>query len=416
MDHQYITVYNLNRYIKAQFDSDVGLQDIYVRGEISNYRPHPSGHMYFTLKDEKASMSVIMFASYARRLQFKAENGNKVIAHGHVSVYEKTGQYQLYITSMQLDGVGNLYAQFEALKKKLREEGLFDESHKKPIPPYPTRIAVLSAKQGAALQDTIRTIKARFPVCRIYIFPIPVQGKNAYKQIIATLNGIDHIGFSDILLVRGGGSIEDLWNFNEEELARCIYQLKTPVITGIGHETDFTLADFVADFRAATPTYAAMAATPDINELQSAVDEKRKQLHSAMQTKIHQERIRLDSYRHHYIMKNPAYMYENELMKLNNYQDRLHHYGVQFISVHRGDIEKQLTRLNYAMKNRLTGERFQLGKKAEKLDLVSPLKILSKGYTIVKKDEHVVESASDIRTGDTVSLQFKDGLKEATVK
>lgn len=413
---QYITVYNLNRYIKAQFDSDVGLQDIYVKGEISNYRPHPSGHMYFTLKDEKAAISSIMFSSYARHLNFRCENGNKVIARGHVSVYEKTGQYQLYVTAMQLDGVGNLYARFEALKKKLSKEGLFDDAHKKAIPAFPRRIAILSAKQGAALQDTIRTIKARFPICPIYIFPIPVQGRDAYKHIIAMLNGVDRLKFSTILLVRGGGSIEDLWNFNEEDLARCIYQLTTPIITGIGHETDFTLADFVADYRAATPTYAAMAATPDWTELQNAVDERKKQLRRVITSRLTQERVRLDAYRNHYMLKNPAYIYENEWMKLNNYKDRLHHYGVQFVSTYHNSIEKKCTQMTYTIRNRLTKERYQFAQKTQKLDLVSPLKILSRGYSIVKKDDHVVESANDLTHGDTVSLQFKDGLKEATVK
>ena len=414
--NDYITVFRLNQYIKGKFDSDESLQNVYIKGEISNYRPHPSGHMYFTLKDENAAVSAIMFASSAKKLNFKAENGMKVLVRAHVSVYPKTGVYQLYVSEMTQDGIGNLYAQFEALRKKLQAEGLFDESHKKAIPHYPGAIAVLSAKSGAALQDTLRTIHMRFPVAKVFIFPVPVQGIDAYKHIIATLKGVDRIGFPVVLLVRGGGSIEDLWNFNEEALVRAIYEMKTPIITGVGHETDFTLVDFVSDLRAATPTAAAVAATPNEIEMREDIHMHRDRLNQVIMMRVKLEREHLDRALHHYIMKNPEHLYENEWMRLNNAKDHLAHFGKQFVSTQSQEIETRVRQMDYAMQARMKSARYDLSKKAEKLDLVSPLKILSRGYAIVKKEETVVESINALKTNDQVTIQLQDGTKEAIIK
>ena len=217
MERQYISVFALNKYIKAKMNQDVSLQNVYIKGEISNYRPHPSGHLYFTLKDENSRVSAIMFASAARKMSFQIENGMQVFIHASVSVYEASGQYQLYVQTIQQDGIGNLYLQYEALKRKLEKEGLFDLKYKQSIRSFPKGIAVLSAKQGAAVQDIVRTIHLRFPFAKVIVFPIPVQGKNAYLQIIETLKQVDTLGFDTIILARGGGSIEDLWNFNEED-------------------------------------------------------------------------------------------------------------------------------------------------------------------------------------------------------
>ena len=267
MKRKYINVLTLNQYIKSKLNEDAILSNIYIKGEISNYRPHPSGHIYFTLKDEYSRIQAVMFASHAKNLDFKVDNGKEVLINGYVSVYEVSGNYQLYVTNMQENGAGALYQKFEQLKNKLENEGLFDQQHKKDIPSFPSRIAVLSAKQGAALQDVLRTIHLRFPFTQVVIFPIPVQGNGAYKEIMKTLKYVDALRFNTIIIARGGGSIEDLWNFNEEELARVIYDLKTPIISGVGHETDFTICDFVSDYRAATPTAAAIKATADQNEL-----------------------------------------------------------------------------------------------------------------------------------------------------
>ncbi len=416
MERQYISVHALNRYLKAKIDQDYQLQDLWIKGEISNYRPHPSGHMYFTLKDEQSYVSAVMFASQAKRLRFKAENGMKVLIHARVSVYEARGVYQLYVEDMREDGLGDLFYQFEQLKAKLEKEGLFDPSHKKPIPQFPRTIAILSAKQGAALQDTLRTIKNRFPVVRIVIFPVPVQGKDAYLKIIETLQRIDGAGFSTILLVRGGGSIEELWNFNEEALVFCLYNMKTPVITGVGHETDFTLVDFVSDLRSATPTAAAVSATPDIRELNSLLKNKEQKINVIMRNRLTLERNKVNHYMQHYILNNPGYFYENEILKLNSFKDHLLHYGKQFLFLHQQSISSRRKDMDRIMKAMLTTQENQFKGKVETLDLVSPLKILSRGYGIIKKENHVITSVNNLHAGDEVTLTISDGSKEAIIK
>lgn len=416
MNEQYLSVFALNKYIKARMDSDYQLRDVMIKGEISNYRPHPSGHMYFTLKDENASVNAIMFASNAKKMAFHANNGDKVLVRGYVSVYEKTGQYQLYIREMSRDGLGNLYIQFEELKKKLAKEGLFNESHKKIIPAIPQRIAILSAKQGAALQDVLRTIKGRFPAARLVIFPIPVQGKGAFIKIIETLKNIDSLRFSTILLVRGGGSIEDLWNFNEEALVRCIYDLNTPIITGVGHETDFTLVDFVSDLRCATPTAAAVAATPHVNELSENVMHKKVQLQTLLTRRLELERGHLDHLRSHYFFKDPHRLIENDLMKMMQYKNKLDAFHDKFMIAHQSDIKKKIQALNYLMNQRVSKEQFHFVKTVEKLDLVSPLKILSRGYALVKKEDKLIDSINNLSQGDQVNITLKDGHVEAEIK
>ena len=416
MNEQYLSVFALNKYIKARMDSDYQLRDVMIKGEISNYRPHPSGHMYFTLKDENASVNAIMFASNAKKMAFHANNGDKVLVRGYVSVYEKTGQYQLYIREMSRDGLGNLYIQFEELKKKLAKEGLFNESHKKIIPAIPQRIAILSAKQGAALQDVLRTIKGRFPAARLVIFPIPVQGKGAFIKIIETLKNIDSLRFSTILLVRGGGSIEDLWNFNEEALVRCIYDLNTPIITGVGHETDFTLVDFVSDLRCATPTAAAVAATPHVNELSENVMHKKVQLQTLLTRRLELERGHLNHLRSHYFFKDPHRLIENDLMKMMQYKNKLDAFHDKFMIAHQSDIKKRIQALNYLMNQRVSEEQFHFVKTVEKLDLVSPLKILSRGYALVKKEDKLIDSVNNLSQGDQVNITLKDGHVEAEIK
>lgn len=416
MADKIISVYALNRYLKSKIDQDYQLQDLHVEGEVSNYRPHPSGHMYFTLKDEKANISVVMFFSYAKMLSFKLKNGMKIIVSGHLSVYEKNGTYQLYAHSIKETGLGDLYRQFALLKTKLEKEGLFDERHKKQIPSFPLRIAVLSAKQGAALQDTLKTIKQRYPVVRIVIFPIPVQGKDAYQEIISTLKLVDQLHFSTILLVRGGGSIEDLWNFNEEALVRAIYDLNTPIITGVGHETDLTLVDFVSDLRGATPTAAAMLATPDIHELADQLTQKEKRLSNKMKTILSIERNRLNRYTQSYVIKNPMRLYENKIMHLDHDKERLLIWGQQITKEHTQSLRHKKEHLDYLIKQSLSSTRQTYAQKLEKLELVSPLKTLARGYAIVRKDGHAVISEKTLKQGDQVELILSDGRKNAMIQ
>ncbi len=416
MEKKYISVFALNRYIKAKMSQDVSLQNVYIKGEISNYRPHPSGHLYFTLKDENSKVAAIMFSSYAKQLDFSIENGMQVFIQASVSVYEVTGQYQLYVHKMQEDGIGNLYLKYEKLKKSLEKEGLFDPIHKKKIVQFPKSIAVLSAKQGAAVQDVVQTIRMRFPFVNTVVFPIPVQGKNAYLKIIETLKQVDKIGFDTIILARGGGSIEDLWNFNEELLARCIFELKTPIITGIGHETDFTICDFVSDYRGVTPTAAAMKATPDQVELKKHLFILKDQLIYKMKFYLNNQRKRLDLLQKSYYLKNPEYIYSNELLRLTHLQDQLS-YQFQIFHIRTNqDLENYQRTLKEKMDKKILYSHQTSQLLISKLDALSPLKIMKRGYTLIKKDDHIIKSGDDLKSGDIVNIIFNDMEKKAEIK
>ena len=416
MDKKYISVLTLNQYIKAKLSDDGSLQSIYIKGEISNYRPHQSGHIYFTLKDENSRIQAVMFSSHARNLDFRIENGMQVLIEGYVSVYETTGQYQLYIRSMEQDGIGQLFLKYEKLKNKLSNEGLFDEKYKKTIPAFPKTIAVLSAKGGAALRDVCRTIQLRFPFVRVIVFPIPVQGVNAYKEIVYTLNKIDSIGFDCIILARGGGSIEDLWNFNEEELARCIFDLKTPLISGVGHETDFTICDFVADHRAATPTAAAIKATPDQNELKKYNDYLCKQLVNRYDKYIQFKTYCLESLKKSYMMSNPEHLYANEILRLTQCQNQLSQYMKMFYLKEHNNLYNKTDSLHKIYQSYLNQKKSNFNNIITRIDDLSPLKIMSRGYSLVKKDGKIVKSTNHLQTGDFVEIMFEDGKKDAQIK
>lgn len=440
MERQYVSVHALNRYIKAVLDNDMQLQTVYIRGEISNYRPHPSGHMYFTLKDDQteSSISAIMFASQARYLKFRLRDGMKVFITAQVSVFERAGRYQLYVRSMQEDGLGNLYLRFNELKQTLEREGLFNTMHKKAIPVMPERLAILSAKQGAALQDVLRTLHQRYPLVRRDIYPVPVQGRDAYKYIVETLSQIDQLGYSTILLVRGGGSIEDLWNFNEEALARCIYDLKTPIITGVGHETDFTLVDYVSDLCAPTPTAAAVAAVPSQKELLSHLENKIMQLSNVMRKTIYLEKQKLEKYTHSYVFTDPSRIFEIKFMKLDSIHLKLNNYKIRIKQKSHYEMHKKVIQLNTLIKQKQLIETKNISNKQEllkncfenylknkktsfsycieKLDLLSPLKTLQRGYIISKKNDSIIKSVKDLHTDDTITLVYADGEKEVIVK
>lgn len=440
MERQYVSVHALNRYIKAVLDNDMKLQTVYIRGEISNYRPHPSGHMYFTLKDDQteSSISAIMFASQARYLKFRLRDGMMVFITAQVSVFERAGRYQLYVRSMQEDGLGNLYLRFNELKQTLEREGLFNTMHKKAIPVMPERLAILSAKQGAALQDVLRTLHQRYPLVRRDIYPVPVQGRDAYKYIVETLSQIDQLGYSTILLVRGGGSIEDLWNFNEEALARCIYDLKTPIITGVGHETDFTLVDYVSDLRAPTPTAAAVAAVPSQKELLSHLENKIMQLSNVMRKTIYLEKQKLEKYTHSYVFTDPSRIFEIKFMKLDSVHLKLNNYKIRIKQKSHYEMHKKVIQLNTLIKQKQLIETKNISNKQEllkncfenylknkktsfsycieKLDLLSPLKTLQRGYIISKKNDSIIKSVKDLHTDDTITLVYADGEKEVIVK
>lgn len=438
MEKRYLTVSALNRYLKAKIDADAQLQKIFIKGEVSNFKHHNSGHLYFTLKDEHSRINAVMFASNAKKMLFNLENGMKVLIQANVSVYDVAGTYQLYVNSVEQDGLGNLFLKFEQLKKQLSSEGIFDQSAKVRIPKYPSKIAVLSAYPSAALADIVRTINLRFPVVRVIVFPIPVQGKDAYLQINDILAYVDRLGFSTIIIARGGGSLEDLWNFNEESLARTIYACKTPIISGVGHEVDFTICDFVADYRAATPTAAAIKATPDLMELQQSVSNVYYNLNSLMKQKIALNKQNFNKLSSFYLFRNPDKLFEDKKAKVDYLYDHLNdtfnynfnkqnNLAIQLIQRfnHQANLftinqRNRLNMINQSM-HQLLNQKKQFNQEKfyytlSKLNTLSPLKTLERGYALVLKDEKVISSTTDLHQGDKIEIKMKDGSKKAVIE
>ena len=438
MEKRYLTVSALNRYLKAKIDSDEQLQKILIKGEVSNFKHHSSGHLYFTLKDETSRINAVMFASKARKLPFELENGMKVLIQASVSVYDVAGTYQLYVDNIEQDGLGNLYLRYEQLKKALALEGLFDQEHKQEIPKFPVKIAVLSAYPSAGLADIVRTIKLRFPVVRVIVFPIPVQGKGAYLHIINTLNYVDSLGFNTIIIARGGGSLEDLWNFNEEALARAIYNCKTPIISGVGHEIDYTICDFVADCRCATPTAAGIKATPDLVELKQNVNNINYTLNTLMKQKITLNKQMLNKLNSFYLFKNPNKLFEDKKVKIDYLSDRLKDIFTYNLNLQSNKAKNLIQTFNHQanlftleqknhlnlinqtmeqlMKQKIKYEKEKLYYTLSKLNTLSPLKVLERGYAIVLKEDNVVLTVNELKTGDKIKIKMKDGSKNAIIE
>ena len=438
MEKRYLTVSALNRYLKAKIDSDEQLQKILIKGEVSNFKHHSSGHLYFTLKDETSRINAVMFASKARKLPFELENGMKVLIQASVSVYDVAGTYQLYVDNIEQDGLGNLYLRYEQLKKALALEGLFDQEHKQEIPKFPSKIAVLSAYPSAALADIVRTIKLRFPVVRVIVFPIPVQGKGAYLHIINTLNYVDSLGFNTIIIARGGGSLEDLWNFNEEALARAIYNCKTPIISGVGHEIDYTICDFVADCRCATPTAAGIKATPDLVELKQNVNNINYTLNTLMKQKITLNKQMLNKLNSFYLFKNLNKLFEDKKVKIDYLSDRLKDIFTYNLNLQSNKAKNLIQTFNHQanlftleqknhlnlinqtmeqlMKQKIKYEKEKLYYTLSKLNTLSPLKVLERGYAIVLKEDNVVLTVNELKTGDKIKIKMKDGSKNAIIE
>lgn len=438
MEKRYLTVSTLNRYLKAKIDSDEQLQKILIKGEVSNFKHHSSGHLYFTLKDETSRINAVMFASKARKLPFELENGMKVLIQASVSVYDVAGTYQLYVDNIEQDGLGNLYLRYEQLKKALALEGLFNQEHKQEIPKFPSKIAVLSAYPSAALADIVRTIKLRFPVVRVIVFPIPVQGKGAYLHIIKTLNYVDSLGFNTIIIARGGGSLEDLWNFNEEALARAIYNCKTPIISGVGHEIDYTICDFVADCRCATPTAAGIKATPDLVELKQNVNNINYTLNTLMKQKITLNKQMLNKLNSFYLFKNPNKLFEDKKVKIDYLSDRLKDIFTYNLNLQSNKAKNLIQTFNHQanlftleqknhlnlinqtmeqlMKQKIKYEKEKLYYTLSKLNTLSPLKVLERGYAIVLKEDNVVLTVNELKTGDKIKIKMKDGSKNAIIE
>ena len=383
------TVSQVNQYIKALLDRDRELTALYVRGEISNYKTYPSGHHYFSMKDEGGAIRCVMFRREASRLRFRPENGMKVIAFGRVAVFPRDGQYQLYCTSLTPEGVGDLHLAFEQLKQKLYAEGLFDPAHKKPIPRFPKRIALITSAAGAAVRDMLRILGARWPMAEVFLLPVRVQGTEAPGELCAAIAWANRHQVADLIITgRGGGSMEDLWAFNDENVARTIYHSAIPVISAVGHEPDVTIADFVADLRAATPSNAAELAVPDQNEVAVWLRQMEGRLAQAMGRKLERARKDLDRAARCRALQDPMNYVDDKRMVLD-YQR-----------------EKLAAGLNAA----LNRERQRFGQLASKLDALSPLKVLGRGYAIPRKgDGGVVRSVSDVTPGDQLKLRVADG-------
>lgn len=385
---QPVSVTQLTQYIKLLLDRDEILSQVCVRGELSNYKAHSSGHQYFTLKDEGAVISCVMFRSDAMRMRFRPESGMKVILYGRVSLFPKSGQYQIYVTAMQPDGVGALAVAFEQLKRRLHEEGLFDPAAKKHLPAYPQRIALVTSPTGAAVRDMIRILGSRWPMAEVLVCPVRVQGDGAAEEIAAMLDYVDKHRLADVIITgRGGGSLEDLWAFNEEIVARAIWRCETPVISAVGHEPDVTISDYVADLRAATPSNAAELAVPDCTVLQQTLRQTLLRLEQAERNRISRLSQRLKMLADSRVMKRPdAYLQQQEL-QLEMLRQRLEHSGADMMN-------RNMT-------------RFQ--KTAAKLDALSPLKVLSRGYAMVTCEDTVVRSVQQVEAGQSLSVSLSDG-------
>ncbi|MGN0162085.1 MAG: exodeoxyribonuclease VII large subunit [Candidatus Ornithomonoglobus sp.] len=386
------TVSRVNNYIKRLLDSKAVLNNLWVKGEISNYKRHSSGHIYLTLKDESSVLKAVMFRSAAYTLAFEPKDGMKVIARGRVSVYEAGGAYQLYIEEMLPDGVGALYQEYERLKKQLEAEGLFDKRYKKPIPRFPKRIGVVTAPTGAAVRDIINVATRRFPLAEIVIYPALVQGAGAKESVVKAIEYFNKTKSVDTMIVgRGGGSIEDLWAFNEECMARAIFASQIPIISAVGHETDFTIADFVADLRAPTPSAAAEVSVPSAMELATLISMYRSRTYAAMQSRIEYNRQRL------------------KRLKPRDPQDRINELSQR--------LDMRVHRMENAYKLKLSDGARKLGALSGKLDALSPLKTLTRGYSIpVKEDGTVLRKTADFARGDEFTLKLRDGDVDCIVK
>ena len=417
MEEEYYTVSQINSYINRKLKMDRNLKNIYIRGELSNYKDSFSGHSYFTLKDEKSQIDGVMFKGNKDRfLKFEPKDGMKVIIKGKIEVYEKTGKYQLYATRITEDGIGNLHIAFEQLKKNLAKEGLFDDAHKKSIPKYPKRIGVVTAETGAAIRDIITTIKRRYPICEILVFPTLVQGDQAAPQIIRQIRNAQRYELDTLIVGRGGGSIEDLWPFNEEPVAREIYACEIPVISAVGHEIDFTISDFVADLRAPTPTAAAELAVPELTKVKENVNHLQEKINKSINDKISINKTKLEHISQKNIFKNPESIYEIKGMTLDNLVNKLGFASKNIISQNRNNLFK--IENSHILRNpeEITKKkRDACLKNINKLEVLNPLLTLKRGYSIAKSGEKIISSAKDVEVGDEIDIEFDDGIVNTKV-
>ena len=417
MNKEYLTVTQLTKYIKYKIDNDINLREVYLKGEISNFKAHTRGHFYFTIKDEGSRINAVMFASSASKVKFTPEDGMKILVTGRISVYEATGGYQIYVNEMMEDGVGNLYVAFEQLKKKLASEGLFDDRYKKTIPKIPERVGVITAPTGAAIRDIISTINRRFPLTEVILLPSLVQGEGAKEDIVRQIKRAEDYNLDVLIVGRGGGSIEDLWAFNEEIVARAIFECPIPIISAVGHEIDFTIADFVADLRAPTPTGAAEIAVPNKADVINYINQLSLRSRKAVGNILELKKKRLDNIKDNYILNNPLDLYSAKIQKLDYLTESL-------VKNYKVIIDKEKIKLNNIKTRPLFSNPLIILDKTKqkytlllsKLDALSPLKTLERGYGIIKLNDKAVTSIKNLNKDDLINIELKDGSVNAIIK
>lgn len=389
-----ISVTELNSYIKNKIADDEYLNNVLIKGEISNFKNHYTGHMYFTLKDENSLIKCVMFKTYAQKLDFMPKDGMKVFVLGGVSVFERDGVYQIYVKAMQEDGVGILYKKYEELKQRLEQEGYFAEEHKKAIPQMPKIIGVLTSQTGSVIRDIINVSTRRNPNVNIRLYPVPVQGEGAAEKIADGIKFMNKNQLADVLiLARGGGSLEDLWPFNEEIVAHAIYNSEIPVISAVGHETDFSISDFVADLRAPTPSAAAELAVPDVYEVKQKINSYQNRLRLSLVKKVEIMKLRYEKCMSSRVFKEPLRNINDNYLKVDTY----------------------IKKLENIIKTKQKEEKTKYVELVAKLDTLSPLKTLTRGYSLVEKNNNIIKSAKDVNTGDKIDLKFSDGTKQAEI-
>lgn len=437
MKQMMFSVASLVHYLKQTLDHDMNIQSILIKGEISNFTNHRSGHWYFTLKDAKAKISCVMFSSYASKCRLLLKEGMKVIVSASVSVYEPGGSLQLKVTKIELEGLGELFLELEQVKEKLRKEGFFDPMHKKPLPAYPMSIGVISAPSGAAIQDALRILSQRWPLAEVSFYASLVEGRKAADELLQTLKAADEGGHDVVLLIRGGGPIEGMWCFNDERLARCVFAMQTPIITGVGHETDTTLVDYVSDFRAPTPTGAALAATPDLREVSASLSAMRVHLLQLMRHLLQKQRNQLTPLKQHRYLQDPVSYIQDVQMQL-----AMHVKSLGVMELRLANHQKELLRLKQLLayqakmivskteeKQTLQKRRLLEGcahyrkyalqeyqRKVSLLDAFSPLKILDRGYSITYRGNALIHSIHEVEAQEEIRIRMRDGFLHAHVK
>jgi len=417
MNDKYLTVTAVTRYIKHKIESDLNLRKIYLKGEISNFKAHSSGHFYFSIKDENSVIKAIMFSTHAKKLGFIPTEGMKILVTGSISLYEATGNYQIYVEELIEDGIGNLYIAFEKLKEKLSKEGLFDTKYKKEIPKYPTKVGIVTASTGAAIRDILSTIKRRYPICETYLFPCLVQGETAPQDIVKKLKQAESFGVDVIIVGRGGGSFEDMNCFNDEMVARTVFDMKTPVISAVGHEIDYTIIDFVSDLRAPTPTGAAEMAVPNLFDLNNLIKQYNIRLNEIIIKNINYKKLIMEKFKTSFVIKNPMLMFNTKKQQLDIKIEKINNILKDKITIKKEKLN--LIKNSYIIKNPeiiYHNKQKDLLNLIEKIELLNPMSILKRGYTITYKDDKVIKSIKDININDIIKINYHDGYIEAKIE